>query len=111
MKKIECIVRPTALPDLEKKLNEVTSGMTVTHVKGCGAQRGEVQIYRGAEMTVNLLAKIKIETVVCDDKVEKVIEIVKEVCQTGSVGDGKIFISPVEDVIRIRTGESGEKAL
>ena len=111
MKKIECIVRPAILPDLEKKLNSLVSGLTVTHVKGCGAQKGEVQIYRGAEMTINLLAKIKLETVVSDANVEKIVSVIQEVCRTGNVGDGKIFISPVEEVIRIRTGETGEKAL
>ncbi len=97
--------------ELEKKLNDEVSGITVTHVKGCGAQRGEVQIYRGTEITINLLPKIKVEIVVAENKVEKIVGIIQEVCRSGNVGDGKIFISPVEEAIRIRTGERGKSAL
>lgn len=111
MKKIECIIRPVNMVDLERELNKIVTGITVTHVKGCGAQKGETQMYRGAEMTVNLLPKIKVEVVVSDAQVQEVVELVQGICRTGNVGDGKIFIMPVEEVIRIRTGETGEKAL
>ncbi len=111
MKKVECIIRPSIMIDLEHRLNRIVTGLTVTHVKGCGAQKGEVQIYRGAEMTINLLPKIKVEVVVADEKVEEIVGIIQEVCRTGNIGDGKIFIYPVEEVIRIRTGEKGTAAL
>ncbi len=111
MKKIECIIRPLDLMELENKLTKVVSGMTVTHVKGCGAQKGETQMYRGTEMTICLLPKIKIEIVVPEEKVDEVVNAVMDVCRSGSVGDGKIFIMPVEEAIRIRTGDRGIKAL
>ena len=104
MKKIECVVRPEKAIELEDKLNEVVSGMTVTHVRGYGTQKGETQFYRGSPFSYNLLSKIKIELVVNDPEVEKV-------CKTGDIGDGKIFVLPVEESIRIRTGERGEGAL
>lgn len=111
MKKIECIIRPPKLVELEEELNGVVTGMTVTHVRGCGTQKGETQIYRGAEMTINLLPKIKVEAVVKEENVDRVIEIIQNTCRTGKIGDGKIFVYPVEDVIRIRTGERGPDAL
>jgi len=111
MKKIECIIRPDKLIELQDRLDGVTTGVTVTHVKGYGATKGETQIYRGTPVTFNLLPKIKIEMVVDDEKVERVVEIIQNVCRTGKVGDGKIFIFPAEEVIRIRTGERGSKAI
>lgn len=111
MKKIESIIRPDKLYDIQEKLNGFATGLTVTHVKGYGTTKGETQIYRGTPLVSNLLPKIKIEIIVSDTKVEEVVEIIQETCRTGNVGDGKIFILPVEEVIRIRTGERGEKAL
>ena len=111
MKRIECIVRPIVMMDLEKELNKVVSGITVTHVKGCGTQKGETQMYRGAEMNINLLPKIKVEVIVPDNRVEEIVGIIQSVCRTGNIGDGKIFITTVEEAIRIRTGDTGEKAL
>lgn len=111
MKKIECVVRPTVLEELETKINDVATGMTVTYVKGCGTQKGETQLYRGATVQVNLLAKIKIEVVVPDDKAEEVVELLQQICRTGEIGDGKIFVLPVEETVRIRTGERGDQAL
>ena len=109
MKKIEVIIRPDKLIDIQDRLNGVTTGITVTHVKGYGATKGETQIYRGTPVTFNLLPKIKIEMVIDDDKVEKVIETIQSVCRTGNMGDGKIFVLPVDEIIRIRTGERGER--
>jgi nitrogen regulatory protein P-II 1 len=109
LKKIESIIRPNKLAELEERLNGTVTGMTVTHVKGCGTQKGEAQVYRGAPLRMNLLPKIKIEIVVDDDKVEKIVELIQTVCRTGKIGDGKIFIIPVEEVIRIRTGERSSR--
>ncbi|MCC7571520.1 P-II family nitrogen regulator [Candidatus Micrarchaeota archaeon] len=111
MKKIECIIRPDKLIEIQDMLDGVATGVTVTHVKGYGATKGETRIYRGTPVTFNLLPKIKIEMVVDDNKAEKVVEIIRKVCRTGKVGDGKIFIFSVEEVIRIRTGERGSEAL
>ncbi len=111
MKKIECIVRPELMAKLEEKLQSLVTGMTVTHVRGCGNQKGETQVYRGASLSFTLLPKIKIELMVKDDQVAKITEVIKTTCKTGEIGDGKIFIIPIEEAIRIRTGEKGEKAL
>jgi len=112
MKKIECIIRPEKLDDVKEALNEAgIMGLTVTDVLGCGRQKGRKEVYRGIEYTLNLLPKIKIETVVMDEDVEKIAKIIIETAKTGTIGDGKIFISTIEDVYRIRTGETGEKAI
>ncbi len=111
MKKVECIIRPDKLIEIQDGLEAMTTGVTVTHVKGYGATRGETHIYRGTPVTSNLLPKIKIEMVIDDDKLEKVVEIIQNVCRTGKVGDGKIFVFTVDEVIRIRTGERGNMAL
>lgn len=111
MKKIESIIRPNKLIELEEGLNGLVSGMTVTYVKGCGTQKGETQIYRGAPIKMNLLPKIKVEIVVDDEKLEEVVALIQKICRTGKIGDGKIFIIPVEEVIRIRTGERSDKEI
>src|SRR5665647_1463766 len=104
MKKIECIIRPEKLDDVKEALNEAgIMGLTVTDVLGCGRQKGRKEVYRGIEYTLNLLPKIKIETVVMDEDVEKIAKIIIETAKTGTIGDGKIFISTIEDVYRIRT--------
>ncbi len=112
MKKIEAIIRTFKLDDVKDALNEVgIQGMTITEVKGFGRQKGYVEVYRGKEYEVRFLPKIKIEIVVSDDIVERVIKTISEKAKTGNVGDGKIFIYPVDDVIRIRTDERGESAI
>jgi len=112
MKKIECITRPLKLEPVKDALTEIgIVGMTVTEVRGCGKQRGRTERYRGAEYVVSLLPKVKIEIIVPDDEVEKVVKLIAETARTGEIGDGKIFVLPVEQVIRIRTGESGEDAI
>lgn len=112
MKKIECIIKPEKLEEVKYTLNELMiRGMTVSQVIGCGMQKGRTEIYRGVELNINLLPKIKIEMVATDDDVEKVIENIIKVARTGHIGDGKIFIYDVADVIRIRTGETGDKAI
>ena len=112
MKKIECIIRPEKLDDVKEALNEAgIMGLTVSDVLGCGRQKGRKEVYRGIEYTLNLLPKIKIETVVMDEDVDKIAKIIIETAKTGTIGDGKIFISTIEDVYRIRTGETGEKAI
>lgn len=112
MKKLSCIIRPEKLEAVKAALSRLGNcGMTVSQVVGCGAQRGWKEVYRGVETTVNLLPKVKIEVVVSDDRVEQVVEAVCSAARTGEIGDGKIFICPVADAIRIRTGERGEGAL
>lgn len=112
MKKIEAIIKPFKLDEVKDALVEIgIGGMTVTEVKGFGQQKGHTEIYRGTEYVIDFLPKVKIEVVVRDEDVEKVVETILKTAQTGRVGDGKIFIIPVEDVIRIRTGERGEKAI
>ena len=112
MKKIEAIIRPFKVEDVHEALNEIgIKGMTITEVKGYGRQKGHTEVYRGAEYKVDFLPKIKIEVVVTDAMVEQAISAITRVTKTGQVGDGKIFISPVLDVIRIRTEESGEDAV
>ena len=112
MKKIEAIIKPFKLDEVKEALQEVgLPGITVTEVRGFGRQKGHTELYRGAEYTVDLLPKVKIELVVEDAMVERVVEAICQAAQTGRIGDGKIFISPVEDVIRIRTGERGDLAI
>jgi nitrogen regulatory protein PII len=112
MKKIECVVRPHLLDAVKNALQEVgVVGMTVTEVKGFGRQKGHTELYRGAEYTIDFLPKVKIEIVVPDGKCDKVVETIQSSAKTGRIGDGKIFILPCEEVIRIRTGERGEAAI
>lgn len=112
MKKIEAIVRPFMLEEVSKALTDFgVRGMTITEVKGFGKQGGYLEVYRGEKREVRFLPKIKIEIVVTDDIVDKVIEIIQKTALTGNVGDGKIFVLPVGDVVRIRTGERGLEAL
>ena len=112
MIKLEAIIRPSKLDDVKEALDEIgIKGITVISVMGAGKQRGRTQYYRGQEYVVNLLDKTKLEIVISDDKVEGVIEAVTKAAYTGEIGDGKIFLSKVEDCVRIRTGERGEIAL
>ena len=112
MKKIEAIIRPFRLDDVREALGEAgVKGMTLTEVKGYGRQKGHTELYRGAEYQIDFLPKVKIELIVTDGMVDTVVDTILRAAATGEVGDGKIFISPVEDVIRVRTGESGEAAL
>lgn len=112
MKKIEAIIKPFKLDDVREALTEMgIAGMTVTEVKGFGRQRGHTEIYRGAEYAVDFLPKVKLEIVVADDLVERAVETIIEAARSGKIGDGKIFVLPVEEVIRIRTGETGEAAV
>jgi nitrogen regulatory protein P-II 1 len=112
VKKIEAYIKPFKLDDVKAALMEIgVRGMSVTEVRGFGRQKGHTELYRGSEYKVDFLPKSKIEIVIPDDKVEQVIEVIQKVARTGQVGDGKIFVIPVEDAVRIRTGESGEGAL
>lgn len=112
MKKIEAIIRTYKLDEVKDALNEVgIHGMTVTDVKGFGRQKGYIEVYRGKEYEVRFLPKVKIEVIVSDALAEKVIATIADKAKTGSVGDGKIFVYTIEDVIRIRTGERGESAI
>ena len=112
MKLIIAIIRPFKLDEVREALGEVgVSGLTVTEVKGFGRQKGHTELYRGAEYVVDFLPKVKIEVVVRDDVVETAIESIIKAARTGKIGDGKIFVMPVEQVVRIRTGETGEEAL
>lgn len=112
MTKIEIITRPEKLEALKDGMNKIgVTGMTVTQVLGYGLQKGHTEVYRGAEYTVNLVPKVKVEIVVCEVPVEKVIETAKKICQTGNVGDGKIFVYGIDNAVRIRTGEEGDTAI
>ena len=112
MKKIEAIIKPFKLDDVREALSDVGfSGMTVTEVRGFGRHKGHTEIYRGAEYAVDFLPKVKIELVLPDDRVEQAIEIIVAAAHSGKIGDGKIFVLPVEEVVRIRTGEQNEAAL
>jgi nitrogen regulatory protein P-II 1 len=112
MKKIEAIIKPFKLEEVKEALTGVgIKGITVTEVKGFGRQKGHTEIYRGAEYVVDFLPKVKIEVVVETELVPKVVEAIMDVARTGKIGDGKIFVLPVEEVIRIRTGERGVNAL
>ncbi len=112
MKKVEAIIKPFKLDDVKEALKEIgVQGLTVTEVKGFGRQKGHTELYRGAEYVIDFLPKIKLDIVVSDDMVAKVIEAITESAKTGKIGDGKIFVLPMEEVIRIRTGEKGDDAL
>ena len=112
MKKIESIIKPFKLDDVREALTELgITGMTVSEVKGFGRQRGHTEVYRGAEYAVDFLPKVKIEVVLPDDQIERTVEAIIEAARSGKIGDGKIFVLPVEEVIRIRTGETGETAI
>ena len=112
MKKIEAIIKPFKLDDVKEALNKIgIQGMTVSEVKGYGRQKGHKEIYRGAEYAIDFIPKIKIEIVIDADQADQVVETIREAANTGKIGDGKIFISTVERVIRIRTGEEGDAAI
>lgn len=112
MKKIEAIIRPQKLDEVKEALGSYgIHGMTVSQVYGCGLQRGRIGVYRGQEYSINLLPKVKVEIVVRDHLMDEVVKIICDVSRTGEIGDGKIFISTIEDAIRIRTGEKGNVAL
>jgi nitrogen regulatory protein P-II 1 len=112
MKKIEAIIKPFKLDEVREALSEVgVTGLTVTEVKGFGRQKGHTELYRGAEYVVDFLPKIKIEVVVADGSVEQALEAIVKAARTGKIGDGKIFVTPVEQIVRIRTGELNESAI
>ena len=112
MKKIEAIIKPFKLDEVKDALQEIgLQGITVTEAKGFGRQKGQTELYRGAEYVVDFLPKVKVEIVLGDDMVEKAIEAIQNSAKTGRIGDGKIFVSSVEDAIRIRTGETGQEAI
>jgi nitrogen regulatory protein P-II 1 len=112
MKKIEAIIKPFKLEDVKDALAEIgITGMTVTEVKGYGAQKGHSELYRGAEYVVDFLPKIKMEMIVSEDMLEKTTSTIVEVARTGKIGDGKIFVSDIEKIIRIRTGEEDSEAI
>lgn len=112
MKLVSAIIKPFKLDDVRESLSEVgVQGITVTEVKGFGRQKGHTELYRGAEYVVDFLPKVKLEVAVDDSMVEQVIEAITSVANTGKIGDGKIFVSPLEQVIRIRTGETGKDAV
>jgi len=112
MKKIEAIVKPFKLDEVRESLSEVgITGLTVTEVKGFGRQKGHTELYRGAEYVVDFLPKIKVEVVIADDMVDQAVEAIVKAARTGKIGDGKIFVTSVEQVIRIRTGETNEAAI
>ncbi|MBI5196683.1 MAG: P-II family nitrogen regulator [Nitrospirae bacterium] len=112
MKKIEAIIKPFKLDEIKMALNELgVQGMTVTEVKGFGRQKGHVEFYRGAEYDINFVPKVKIEMVVPDKIAEQAISVIQAHAKTGDIGDGKIFVSNIDEVIRIRTGEKGEAAV
>lgn len=112
MKKIEAIIKPFKLDEVKDALNAIgVQGMTVTEVKGFGRQKGHVELYRGAEYSISFIPKIKIEIVVGDGMVDKVVNTIKDKAKTGKIGDGKIFVVNIDQITRIRTGETGESAV
>lgn len=112
MKKVEAIIKPFKLDEVKEALNEIgIQGMTISEVRGYGRQKGHKEIYRGAEYVVDFIPKIKIEIFVDTPLVNRVVEVIKNAANTGKIGDGKIFVLPVENVLRIRTGETGKDAL
>jgi nitrogen regulatory protein P-II 1 len=112
MKKIECIIRPHLLDAVKNALQEIgVVGMTVSEVRGFGRQKGHTETYRGTEYKVDFLPKVRIEVALADKMVEAAVEVISKTARTGKFGDGKIFVSPLDDVVRIRTGERGEQAL
>jgi nitrogen regulatory protein P-II 2 len=112
MKLVTAIIKPFKLEDVRNALENLgVQGMTITEVKGFGRQKGHTELYRGAEYVIDFLPKLKIEIAVSDDRLDEIVQAIQESASTGKIGDGKIFVSPLEDVIRIRTGEVGEEAL
>lgn len=112
MKKIEAIIKPFKLDEVKEALQEVgLQGITVTEAKGFGRQKGHTELYRGAEYVVDFLPKVKVEVVLGEDQIDEAVEAIQKAAQTGRIGDGKIFISNIEDAIRIRTGERGTEAI
>jgi nitrogen regulatory protein P-II 1 len=112
MKKVEAIIKPFKLDEVKENLNAVgVRGLTVSEVKGFGRQKGHTELYRGAEYVVDFLPKVKLEIIVQEEKVAEVVATIEKAARTGRIGDGKIFVTPVEDVVRIRTGERGEDAV
>lgn len=112
VKKIEAIIKPFKLEEVKEALTEIgVEGLTVTEVKGFGRQKGHTEIYRGSEYTVDFLPKVKIEVVVIDNLIDKAVETIVKAAKTGKIGDGKIFVLPVDEAVRIRTEEKGEKAV
>ncbi len=112
MKKIEAIIKPFKLDEVREALSEIgVTGLTVTEVKGFGRQKGHTELYRGAEYVVDFLPKVKLEIVISESMLDRALEAIVTAARTGKIGDGKIFVSPVEQVVRIRTGESGEAAI
>ncbi len=112
MKKLEAVIKPFKLDDVREALSEIgITGMTVTEVKGFGRQKGHTELYRGAEYVVDFLPKIKVEVVLNDDQIERAIETITQAARTGKIGDGKIFVTTVEHVVRIRTGEQDRDAI
>ncbi|HEY1722471.1 MAG TPA: P-II family nitrogen regulator [Magnetospirillaceae bacterium] len=112
MKKIEAIIKPFKLDEVKEALNEIgLQGLTVTEAKGFGRQKGHTELYRGAEYVVDFLPKVKIELVIEDTLVERALEAIQQAAHTGRIGDGKIFVTPVEEAVRIRTGERGSDAI
>ncbi len=112
MKLIKAIIKPFKLDDVREALSEIgIQGITVSEVKGFGRQKGHTELYRGAEYRVDFLPKVKLETVVSDEDVDKVVNAIRESANTGKIGDGKVFVIPIEQAIRIRTGEAGDDAL
>ncbi|BCX88042.1 nitrogen regulatory protein P-II 2 [Methylomarinovum tepidoasis] len=112
MKLVTAVIKPFKLDDVREALSEVgIAGLTVTEVKGFGRQKGHTELYRGAEYVVDFLPKVKIEVAVADERLEAVLEAIQQAARTGRIGDGKIFVTPLEEVVRIRTGETGADAL
>jgi nitrogen regulatory protein P-II 1 len=112
MKKIEAIIKPFKMEDVKQALSEIgVEGMTVSEVKGFGRQKGHTEIYRGSEYTVDFLPKVKFEIVVTDDRVQKAVDVIVQTAKTGKIGDGKVFVLPMEDAVRIRTEERGDAAI
>lgn len=112
MKKIEAIIKPFKLDDVRESLSDIgVTGLTVSEVKGFGRQKGHTELYRGAEYVVDFLPKLKLEIVIADDQLDNCVQTIIKAANTGKIGDGKIFVLPVEQVIRIRTGEQGEDAV
>jgi nitrogen regulatory protein PII len=112
MKKIEAIIKPFKLDDVKDALNLLgIKGMTITEVKGYGRQKGHKEIYRGAEYVVDFIPKVKLELIVSSDQVNEIVDVIRKAALTGKIGDGKIFVLPMEEVIRVRTGETGEDAI
>ncbi len=112
MRKVEAVIKPFKLDEVKEALNEIgIQGITVSEVKGFGRQKGHTELYRGAEYVVDFIPKIKMEIIVSDEMASKVVEVIAEAARTGRIGDGKIFVTTVDEVVRIRTGERGDDAL